>query len=114
MRLLNTVTTAIARLLGLTATVQLTQTAGLALQEPTTSRGKDSSAPRSKPPRASTQRKRKPELAQSTSLEPKRGKKKSTAQTETTASQSKVTGSKSKTTASRSRPHAKSQAKAKA
>ena len=49
MRLLNTVTTAIARLLGLTATVQLTQTAGLAHQEPTPKAGKNSSARTTKP-----------------------------------------------------------------
>lgn len=114
MHLLNTVTTAIARLLGLTATVRLTQTAGLAHQEPTTQLGKETSAQTSKRQRASTRQSQKPELAQSTTLEPKRGKKKPTAPVVATAKQSKATGSKSQTTAPRSRPHAKSPRKVKA
>lgn len=87
MHLLNTVTTAIARLLGLTATVRLTQTAGLAHQEPTTKRGKKTSAQTTKAQPQSQSRvqkatTRKPRVAKSVTQDKKvTGKKSKSAQT---------------------------------
>ena len=85
--MLNTLITAIARLLGVKApsmevSVQLTQTAGPALQEPTTPRGNKRSARTTKPQSspAKPKPKRKPSAAPSTTAAASRKPKQKAAQ----------------------------------
>ena len=108
--MLNTLITAIARLLGVKApsmevSVQLTQTAGHAPQEPTTPRGKRSSAPTTKSKLAKQKLKRKPKVAQSTKAVASRKPKQKPVQPAVKASGEN--GSQPRTRASKTRQHAK-------
>ena len=113
--MLNTLITAIARLLGLQptvkATVQLTQTAGHAPQEPTTPRGKRSSAPTTKSKPVAQKPKRKPKAAPSTT--PAKSSKRKPKPAQPAGKASGVTGSQRPTPASKTRQHAKPAAKRK-
>ena len=110
--MLNTLITAIARLLGVKApsmevSVQLTQTAGRALQEPTTPRGNKRSARTTKPQSspAKPKPKRKPKAVKSTTAGSSPKPKQKPAQPAVKASGE--IGSQPATRARRTRQHAK-------
>ena len=108
--MLNTLITAIARLLGVKApsmevSVQLTQTAGLAHQEPTTQRGNKRSAQPTKRQPVKAKPKRKPSAAQSTTAAASRKPKQKPVQP--AANASGATGSQPRRRASTTRQHAK-------
>ena len=110
--MLNTLITAIARLLGVKApsmevSVQLTQTAGRAPQEPTTPRGNKRSARTTKPQSSPVKPKpkRKPSAAPSTTAAASRKQKPKPAQPAEQASG--ASGKQRATRASKTRQHAK-------
>ena len=113
--MLNTLITAIARLLGLQPTakltVQQTLTAGPVLQEPTQPRGKRSTVQTTKSKPAAPKPKRKPKAAPSTT--PAKSPKRKPKPAQPAGKASGVTGSQRQTPASKTRQHAKPAAKRK-
>ena len=108
--MLNTLITAIARLLGgktqpMEVSVQLTQTAGRALQEPTTPRGNKRSAQTTKSKPAAPKAKRKPLAAQPTT--PAKSRKPKAKPAQPAGKASGATGSQPRTRASKTRQHVK-------